>query len=63
MSAGRPAACKAQFEADRRAIMSRPGNLRVDHELAVLAFYLERRDSAAAVAVEEIADEPLQVLP
>ena len=63
MSARRLAAAReAQFETDRRVLTSRPGNLRVDHELAAPPFYLERRDGAAAVALEEIADESLQVL-
>ena len=64
MSAGRLAAAReAHFESDRRVLARRPGELRVDHKLPVPPLYLERRDGASAVALEEIADESLQVLP
>ena len=54
---------EAHFDRDLRVIRSSSRKPGQDHELAVAPIDLERRDRAATVVREKVADQTLQVLP
>lgn len=59
----RAAACEPQLDADRRIPGDRRRDPCADDELIVAPIDLERTDRTAAVALEEITDKTLQVIP
>ena len=58
------AAREAYLDSHRRLVRRHAGQPRVDHELAIITtIELERRDHAAAVALEKIDDETFEFVP